>query len=904
MNQLLKKIRQDLHGLQPDDQTALIQMGAALQQFVAEVPPEASLASDLLMACLSGLQAIYQQTYADFSQLKDAINSATVAVEQVLTMPESSLTHMIAEEAREAINLALRAASASTTTSADEEVLPAVSDEPIVVAPVATLSPLETLDDASAFFMQMQAEDRAALAHLRDALKAMVMGDGLAPEIQKLVIRAGKVTEQLLYQQAEDVSATFAEVGRWLNEAALAQDFAAHGGHHAPPVVPSTPPASLPAVSAPPPVVTPSVPGAAPVEAAAPVLVESVATAMDFGLLPSDTDTALVGEFIIESNEYLEGAEAALLALESDPDNLEAVNTVFRAFHTIKGTSAFLGLDKISTLAHRAESLLSRVRDREIRCTGGYADLALRSVDMLKDVLASVQDALQGTAIKKPAGYDELMRLLANPEAAGVSADANTAAMAPPASTVAAPVVAAPIIDAPLPDVAPPPVPATAAASVAAAPVVAPPAPAAMTNASGEPARSQARPAQAAPSGEESFLRVRTNRLDRLIDMVGELVIAQSMIAQDETILNPAHQDLSRKTAHAGKIVRELQDLSMSMRMVPLKATFQKMTRLVRDVAQKSGKLVEFETEGEDTEIDRNMVDVIGDPLVHMIRNAVDHGIELPSARVEKGKPQQGTVRLAAYHAGGYVVVELQDDGKGLDRDKIVSKAIEKGLIESDKGMSSGDVFNLIFAPGFSTADQVSDLSGRGVGMDVVKRNIESLRGRIHISSEAGKGTLFMMRLPLTLAITDGMLVRIGAERYIISTINIFLSFQPTADSISTVAGRGEMVMLRGELMPLYRLHQLFDVPGAIEDPTKALLVVVADGKRRCALLVDELLGQQQVVAKSLGNGIGKIQGISGGAILGDGRVGLIIDVPEVVALVRKASNAADRKPAVLQAAA
>lgn len=213
--------------------------------------------------------------------------------------------------------------------------------------------------------------------------------------------------------------------------------------------------------------------------------------------------------------------------------------------------------------------------------------------------------------------------------------------------------------------------------------------------------------------------------------------------------------------------------------MGPLKATFQKMTRLVRDVALKSGKPVEFETEGEDTEIDRNMVDIIGGPLIHMIRNAIDHGIEKLADRVAKGKRQEGTVRLAAYHAGGYVVVELQDDGKGLDRDKILQKAIEKGLIESDKGMSNGEVFNLIFAPGFSTADQVSDLSGRGVGMDVVKRNIESLRGRIHISSEAGRGSLFMMRLPLTLAITDGMLVRIGTGKYIISTVNIYLSFQP-----------------------------------------------------------------------------------------------------------------------------
>ncbi|MFN7927429.1 MAG: Hpt domain-containing protein, partial [Blastocatellia bacterium] len=364
MNHLLKKIRQDLHGLRPDDQTALIQIGAALQQFVSEVAPEAALASDLLMLCLSGLQSIYQQTCTDFAALREAINSATVAVEQVLSMPESPLTHMIAEDAREVLQQALGLTPPPAAESADVAVT-ALPAENVAAAPPPMLPSIQTLDDASAFFMQMGAEDRPALAHLRDALKAMAMGDSLTPEIKKLVIKAGKATEQLLLHRAENAQATFDEIGRWLNEAALAHDFAAHGGQPTPAPASSVPP--LPPIPAPPVAAAPAV--------TAPVAVSD--TAADFGLLPPDTDTALVGEFIIESGEYLEGAEAALLALESDPDNLEAVNTVFRAFHTIKGTSAFLGLDKISTLAHRAESLLSRVRDREIRCTGGYADLAL-----------------------------------------------------------------------------------------------------------------------------------------------------------------------------------------------------------------------------------------------------------------------------------------------------------------------------------------------------------------------------------------------------------------------------------------------------------------------------------------------------------------------------------------------
>jgi two-component system chemotaxis sensor kinase CheA len=322
--------------------------------------------------------------------------------------------------------------------------------------------------------------------------------------------------------------------------------------------------------------------------------------------------------------------------------------------------------------------------------------------------------------------------------------------------------------------------------------------------------------------------------------------------------------------------------------MVPFKATFQKMTRVVRDVAHKRGKTVNFVTIGEDTEIDRNMVDAIGDPLVHMVRNAIDHGLEPVEVRKEKGKSATGTVRLSAHHAGGNVVVELQDDGQGLNHDKIIATAMSNGLIKSDKGLSDNDVYTMIFEPGFSTAEQVTDVSGRGVGLDVVKRSIEALKGRVEISSEVGKGTTFAIHLPLTLAITDGMLVKVGKERYIIPTINIYKSFRPTSNTISTVSGRGELVMLRGEIIPLFRLHRLFNIADAVENPPQGLLVIINDGEHHCALLVDELLGQQQVVVKSLRVGIGDILGISGAAILGDGRVGLILDPSGIVATARQ----------------
>jgi two-component system chemotaxis sensor kinase CheA len=325
----------------------------------------------------------------------------------------------------------------------------------------------------------------------------------------------------------------------------------------------------------------------------------------------------------------------------------------------------------------------------------------------------------------------------------------------------------------------------------------------------------------------------------------------------------------------------------MSMRMVPLKSTFQKLTRLVRDVALKAGKVVELVTDGEETELDRNMVDAIADPLVHMVRNAVDHGVEAPADRERAGKPRAGRVQLAAFQQGGSVIVELRDDGRGLNRDRILAKAMEKGLVSANHSLTDSEINALIFAPGFSTAEQVTDISGRGVGMDVVRRNIESIRGRIDIQSVLGQGTTFQIRLPLTLAVTDGMLVRVGDERYIVPLTSISLSFRPGAEMLSTIPPNGEVVMLRGEVLQVVRLHQMFGIPDAITNPSEAILMIVGDGEHRVALLVDQLLGQQQVVAKALGDGVGEIPGISGGAILSDGRVGLIIDVARMTSLAR-----------------
>jgi two-component system, chemotaxis family, sensor kinase CheA len=715
-----------------------------------------------------------------------------------------------------------------------------------------------SLDDAVTLLLQLEPEDRDELARLREALADLAFGNQMPISVQPIVAKAVRVLGPLANGTAPDPAATFAEVCAILEQV---MNY-------------SSAPAATPDASA------PAVPGVASAPAA-----DEPAEDAAINRLPDDLDVDLLRDFLIESRDCITGSEAALLALEHTPDDMEAVNTVFRAFHTVKGTSAFIGLTRLSAFAHEAESLLARVRDRAIPYDAGCATLSLRSIDMLKALLDAVDRALRargaGSPLELPDDYHELVADLA---AYGTEA-------ARPKPRTSAPAAAAPAQ--PAPNAATPNVPASNVAP-GAAPTVAPEAAAdAPVERRQGDRRSGAdrRQGDRRTGGDESsVVRVRTDRLDRLIDMVGELVIAQSMIAGDQSLGagSGQHHELTKKITHAGKIVRELQDLSMSMRMVPLKTTFQKLTRLVRDVTAKLGKDVEFVTDGEDTEIDRTMADVIGDPLVHMVRNALDHGVESPDDREKAGKPRQGRVKLSAYHAGGSVIVELQDDGRGLNREKILKKALEKGLIDSERGMSDSDVFQLIFAPGFSTADQITDVSGRGVGMDVVRRNIESVRGRIEIVSTPGQGTTFYVRLPLTLAVTDGMLVRVGEERYVVPLTNIHMSFRPEPAMLQTVAGRGEVVMLRGEVMPIVRLHTLFGVESAVEDPTRALLMIVGDGRqRKSALLVDELLGQQQVVAKSLGDGVGTVGGIAGGAILGDGRVGLILDVAEICALAQ-----------------
>jgi two-component system chemotaxis sensor kinase CheA len=395
---------------------------------------------------------------------------------------------------------------------------------------------------------------------------------------------------------------------------------------------------------------------------------------------------------------------------------------------------------------------------------------------------------------------------------------------------------------------------------------------------------------QAPAATVKEMVKIDTERLDRLVDTIGELVIAESMVGQDEDFLAIVPPRIAKNVSHLNKITRELQEMGMSMRLVPVRATFQKLARAVRDLTRKSGKKVELFMSGEDAEVDRSIIENIGDPLMHMIRNSVDHAIEPPEERVATGKPETGRVWLRAFHRGGNIQFEIEDDGRGLDQERILAKAREKGLIDHAREMTEREIFNLILLPGFSTAKKVTDISGRGVGMDVVKKNIDAMRGHLEIESKRLAGTKFTMKLPLTLAMIDGMLIRLANERFIIPTVSVLESVNLSTEHIFTVRGVQELINLRGKLLPIVRLAQLFGLPS--NDQGNRVVVVVEDNDTCMGLVADELIGQRQTVIKSLGPVFSRQKWVSGGAILSDGTVGLILDVNGMVKLASAAGTA------------
>ncbi len=563
---------------------------------------------------------------------------------------------------------------------------------------------------------------------------------------------------------------------------------------------------------------------AAPVAAGAPAPAAAAAEPVD-ALLQFDLEGSrdLLTEFHGEAVEHLQQIEAALLALERQPDDPEALNSIFRSFHTIKGNAGFLGLGPMHRLAHEVESLLDLARNHKLRLHSGIITEVLRSRDALQALVQQV-----GRALEQAVAPDRVI-----PVAHLIAAVRRW--IEAPEQPAAAPTVAVPSV----------PAPAGEAAAVAA--------------------------------GPSQTVRVATEKLDSLMDVVGELVIVQSQLIETALGLGAAAGPLQRDIAQLGRIAKELQRTAMALRMIPIKPAFQKMERLARDLARDCGKRVDFTTEGEETELDRTVVEEIGDPLVHMVRNALDHGLETPEERRALGKPETGAVCLRACYQGSSVILELRDDGRGIDPARILAKALRQGLVPAGSELSREEIFELIFLPGFSTAEKVTSVSGRGVGMDVVKRNIERLRGRIEVSSEVGRGSVFRIKLPLTLAIIDGLVVRVGHDRFILPSTSVQMALRPTRESIVTIQG-GEVLDLHGRLLPLHRLGRRFGIEARAQDPWDGIVVIVESSGKVCALLVDEMITKQEVVIKSLGAFLQNLPGVSGGAILGDGNIALILD--------------------------
>ncbi len=560
--------------------------------------------------------------------------------------------------------------------------------------------------------------------------------------------------------------------------------------------------------------------------------------AVDDDLAAYTSDLELGAIFVAEALDHLGTIESTVLQLETAPDDGRLLNDVFRPFHTVKGNAGVLGLTSIQEVAHSLETLLDLVRSGRHPMGAAEVDAVLKGVDLLTVMISELPARATGrvgtdVTRRRRDLLGQVKALLDARPGAGVD------------QAVAAPQAAAPV-------------------------------------ASSERLGFRERREDA-----QSTVKVNTRKLDTLLDMIGELVIAQSILAEDPVLAGSRDERLNDRLAQLKRITSELQRNAMAMRMVPIRQTFQKMARVVRDLGRQSQKPITLVLSGEDTELDRKVIEHLTDPLLHMIRNCIDHGIEPAPVRAAAGKPITAELRLSACHRAGNIVVELADDGAGLDTGRIRAAAVARGLVDADAQLSDAEIHQFIFQAGFSTAEQVTEISGRGVGMDVVRRNVEALRGRIEVHTARGRGTTFVIKLPLTLAIVDGLVLSVGAERFVIPTFAVRESLRPLPEQVHTLQDRPRMVRVRERLIPLLHLGEVFGIPGARPRIDESTVVVVEDAERPVALVVDELIGKYEVVIKSLGDAFGNVRGVAGGAILGDGRIGLILDAGGLLALLR-----------------
>lgn len=560
-------------------------------------------------------------------------------------------------------------------------------------------------------------------------------------------------------------------------------------------------------------------------------------------------------EFAAEALEHLGNVESVILDSNGAFDK-DSVDTIFRGIHSLKGGSAYFTFKEMTETSHLLENMLDEVRGGKRELGEALTGLVMTYIDLQKGLLATAKEAvLAGGVISRSESASSFLKALND----YIENDANGLPHA---------------------ELAPVNTPAKS------------------TSPSASPSRSsdtavavvpkENSPAAKAETLEvKNFVKVDMQRLDHLIDSIGEMVIYSSMLIRRCRDLLADHEDVITTTHRVEKFTRDLQDVGLSMRLVPIKSLFQKMSRLVFDTSKKIKKDISFSMDGEDTELDRNLIDKLADPLMHMVRNALDHGIEPGDEREKIGKPRVGVVHLSASHSGGSILIKIQDDGRGLDPEKLLAKARLNGIIAEGQKLSEQDIFQLIFAAGFSTAAVVTDISGRGVGMDVVRRNVESLRGNIHIESEVGKGTVFTIELPLTLAIVDGIEVTVGTEHLVIPSLSIIEFLKPTKDVLNSALDQGETLQFRGKYLPVFRISDLYDIEPRYSNPLDATFIVVENNEELIALMVDEIIGELSTVIKSLGTLFSEVKGVSGCAVMPNGDVALILDVRSLVQLAR-----------------
>lgn len=541
-------------------------------------------------------------------------------------------------------------------------------------------------------------------------------------------------------------------------------------------------------------------------------------------------DDELFNDFLNESREYIDSLESNIIELEKHPTNAKIINEIFRPFHTIKGVSSFMGLKKLNNISHETENALDMARNGKLKITGDVISVILKAIDLIKKIISNLSPEDRTERITD-AEIEKLTALLK-----GIQSDQPLTSESPDV------IIQMPEVEEP----------------------------------------EQETSDNEKNKKQDDSIRIKTEKLDYLIDTVGELVISYNLIREDKNIMAIYDHEFIKKISQLNRVISDLQKASMALRMIPIGNTLQKMKRVIRDYTAQNNKAINLILEGEETEIDRNIVDSLYDPLVHMIRNSCDHGIESEAERVALGKPKEGTVTLSAYHKGNSLVIDVVDDGKGLDKKRIYEKALEKNLIKKEDPISDDQIYKLIFHPGFSTVEKITKVSGRGVGMDVVQSAIKNLGGCVEISTEPDMGSTFRLIFPLTLAIIEGMMVRVEDQLYIIPIGNIQRSLKPTKNILNCVFGKGETLSLGEKLIPIVRLNRKFKLGKNTTDLCEALLIIIQNGSREFALAVDQLLGIQSVVVKSLGEKFKSLEGVSGATIMGDGRVGLILDVSEL----------------------